>query len=67
MKLLVLLLPLFVYDKVIQDSENLIAGQPFDKSNYESTLLEDFNKKVNALEIDDKTKVALETRLKTPY
>ena len=55
-----IILPLFVYDKVIRDSENLIAGQPFDKSNKESTLLEDFNKKVNALDVDDETKSILE-------
>lgn len=58
-----IVLPIFVYNKVIQDSENLIAGQPFDKSNYESTLLEDFNKKVNALDIDDETKFILEEQV----
>ncbi len=52
--------PKFVYDKVIQDSENILVGQPFDKSNAESTLLKDFMKKVNKLDIDGKAKSILE-------
>ena len=52
--------PKFVYDKVIQDSENILVGQPFDNSNKQSTLLEDFMKKVNKLDIDEKTKSNLE-------
>jgi uncharacterized protein (DUF885 family) len=45
---------------VIQDSENILVGQPFDNSNKQSTLLEDFMKKVNKLDIDEKTKSNLE-------
>jgi uncharacterized protein (DUF885 family) len=56
--------PVFVYDKVLQDSENILAGQPFDTSNTESTLLKDFMKKVNKLEIDRKAKSALEEQAK---
>ncbi|UKM65396.1 DUF885 domain-containing protein [Flavobacteriaceae bacterium GSB9] len=52
--------PKFVYDKVIQDSENILIGQPFDKSNKESTLLKDFMKKVNNLDADDEIKFNLE-------
>ena len=51
--------PKFVYDKVVQDSENILVGQPFDSSAKESTLLEDFMKKVNQLEIDEETKSKL--------
>ncbi len=51
--------PKFVYDKVVQDSENILVGQPFDTSTKESTLLEDFMKKVNQLEIDEATKSKL--------
>lgn len=54
--------PLFVYDKVVQDSENILIGQPFDKSNKQSTLLEDFMKKVNKLDIDAATKNTLEAQ-----
>ena len=52
--------PKFVYDKVIQVSENILVGQPFDKSGKQSTLLKDFMKKVNKLEIDGKAKSILE-------
>ncbi|WP_310993736.1 DUF885 domain-containing protein [Aequorivita marina] len=54
--------PKFVYDKVAQDSENLLVGQPFDNSDTQSTLLEDFMKKINQLDIDDEEKVTLETQ-----
>ena len=56
--------PVFVYDKVVQDSENILVGQPFDTSNTESTLLKDFMKKVNKLEIDTEAKSALEKQAK---
>ncbi len=56
--------PTFVYDKVIQDSENILVGQPFDKSTMQSALLEDFLKKVNKLPIDDETKMTLENQAK---
>ena len=52
--------PKFVYDKVVQDSENILVGQPFDNSNKESTLLKDFMKKMNKLDIDGKAKSTLE-------
>ena len=52
--------PKFVYDKVMQVSENILVGQPFDKSGKQSTLLKDFMKKVNKLEIDGKAKSILE-------
>tara|TARA_B110000902_G_scaffold14865_1_gene17602 strand:+ start:4981 stop:6807 length:1827 start_codon:yes stop_codon:yes gene_type:complete len=54
--------PKFVFDKVVQDSENILIGQPFDSSKGQSTLLKDFLKKVNELEIDAKTKTRLETQ-----
>ncbi|OBQ52765.1 DUF885 domain-containing protein [Tamlana sp. s12] len=47
--------PKFVYDKVIQDSENILVGQPFDASTSKSTLLEDFMTKVNKLDTDEET------------
>lgn len=54
--------PEFVYDKVVQDSENILIGQPFDTSNKQSTLLEDFMKKVNKLDIDDEAKTTLKNQ-----
>lgn len=56
--------PKFVFDKVVQDSENILIGQPFDSSKKQSTLLKDFLKKINELEIDTKTKTRLETQVK---
>ena len=52
--------PKFVYDKVVQDSENILVGQPFDNSIKESTLLKDFIKKMNKLDINEKAKSMLE-------
>lgn len=50
--------PSFVFPHVIRDSQNLIAGAPFDNGD-DSTLLADFKKKVNALEIEDGAKSEL--------
>ncbi len=43
--------PQFVYPYVISDSQNIIKGMPFNEGE-DSTLLADFNDKINALEID---------------
>ena len=56
--------PKFVYDKVIQDSQNILVGQPFDSSNNKSALLDDFMKKVNVLEINNEAKHNLESQAK---
>ena len=56
--------PKFVYDKVVQDSENILVGQPFDKTDEQSTLLKDFMKKVNALEVEESAKSTLEEQAK---
>lgn len=50
--------PKFVYPYVINDSKNIVTGAPFDEGD-DSTLLADFSKKVNALEISDADKLAL--------
>ncbi|MFT5164697.1 MAG: hypothetical protein ACI9FJ_003306 [Alteromonadaceae bacterium] len=50
--------PKFVYPYVIADSENIIKGAPFDDGQ-DSTLLADFNKKVQALKIEDDKKATL--------
>jgi uncharacterized protein (DUF885 family) len=49
----------FVYPKAIQDSQNIITGQPFDKSKNTSPLWEDFVSKINNSKISsqDKTKL----------
>ncbi len=43
--------PKFVFEKVIDDSKNIIKGYPFSKSMRESTLLKDFKNKINKLDI----------------
>lgn len=47
--------PLFVFDKVLADSQNIISGQPFDKSSRLSPLYEDFQKKLSSLKLKKET------------
>lgn len=51
--------PKFVFDKVIQDSQNILSGKPFDKSNKSNSLLEDFTFKVEKLSISNEEKSVL--------
>lgn len=50
--------PKFVFPYVISDSKNLMQGYPFSKGE-DSPLMADFRKKVNALDLDEKTKTKL--------
>lgn len=50
--------PKFVYPLAIEASKNIITGAPFSDGK-DSTLLEDFKTKVNALKLDDQTKAML--------
>lgn len=53
-------LPKFLFPLVLSDSRNVISGIPFDRSNKTSPLLEDFQKKVNAVQsLDESRKNAL--------
>jgi len=47
--------PLFVFDKVLADSQNIISGQPFDKSSRLSPLYEDFQVKLSSLKLNKQT------------
>ncbi len=51
--------PQFVFPKVLEDSRNILKGKPFEESVEVSTLLEDFSKKMEALEISEERKEAL--------
>jgi len=51
--------PAFVYAKVIEDSQNIITGAPFTKSQNLSPLFEDFKNKVDKLKIKKATKKKL--------
>ncbi len=50
--------PKFVFPLAISASQNIIKGAPFSEGP-DSTLLEDFKKKVNALQLDEGTKALL--------
>ena len=66
--------PKFVFEHVIRDSKNILVGAPFDAGK-DSTLLADFTKKINKIELsaDEKStllvdiKTALTTGLKPGY
>ncbi|MGI9279756.1 MAG: DUF885 domain-containing protein [Endozoicomonas sp.] len=53
-----ILAPGFVYPHVIRDSKNIIAGAPF-QDGESSTLLADFTRKVEKLNLEDKDKSLL--------
>ena len=54
-----IMIPKFVFARVLDDSKNIIKGQPFDNSTKKSTLLNDFESKVNKLDISSKEKSTL--------
>ena len=54
--------PKFVFAHVISASNNLLSGSPFTSGN-KSTLSADFEKKVDALEIDESIKIKLKQQL----
>lgn len=45
--------PKFVFEKVLKDSRNIISGTPFEESVEKSTLAQDFESKLEDLEIND--------------
>lgn len=67
--------PAFMFPKVLEESKNIISGQPFDKTKKEAPLYQDFKKKVNALKISAVKKkilireleIALKTSFKPAY
>lgn len=52
-------IPKFVFPKVVKDSENIIKGYPFDKSKKDSVLMADFRKKLNDLKLKNAEKKKL--------
>lgn len=48
--------PKWAYEQMIQASENVISGAPFDTSESPSTLWEDINGKINELDVEDTVK-----------
>ena len=51
--------PLFVFEKVIDDSRNVIKGKPFTNSKEVSALFEDFKSKVEKLKLPKETELKL--------
>jgi len=51
--------PAWAYDQMIDASKNVVSGAPFDDSETPSTLWEDFQNKVSALDIEAPKKEAL--------
>lgn len=51
--------PKFVFTHVLRDIDNVLSGRPYDDSNEDTAVLEDFRKKVGALEISADEKAAL--------
>ena len=51
--------PLFVFEKVIDDSRNVIKGKPFTSSKEASALLEDFKSKVEKLKLPKEKELKL--------
>lgn len=56
--------PKFVYDKIVQDSENILVGEPFENTSNPSALLNDFVTKVNTLDIEETEKTTLQNQAK---
>lgn len=48
--------PDFVFPKILDDSQNILAGQPFTKGSKDSPLLKDFKSKLDKLELGSKKK-----------
>ena len=59
-----IMIPKFVFAKVLDDSRNIIKGEPFDNSGKKSTLYNDFESKVSKLSIDEADKTTLLTNAK---
>ncbi|TVZ25206.1 uncharacterized protein (DUF885 family) [Gillisia sp. Hel_I_86] len=67
--------PKFVFEKVIDDSRNVLKGRPFTNSKEASALLEDFKLKVKGLKLPEadhlklinKAENALNTSVRTAY
>lgn len=51
--------PKFVFDHVIRDAQNILQGAPFEDTEELNLLLADFEKKIDALELDAETQEEL--------
>ncbi|MCI2284125.1 DUF885 domain-containing protein [Colwellia sp. MSW7] len=56
--------PKFVFEHVIRDSKNILVGAPFDEGK-DSTILADFTKKINKIDLSENDKLTLSNEIKT--
>ena len=55
--------PKFVYQQAVENSQRIIAGQPFtESSSVDSPLMADFNRKLEKLDITESQKLQLQSR-----
>ena len=55
--------PQFVYQQAVENSQGIIAGQPFtESSSVDSPLMADFNRKLEKLDITESQKLQLQSR-----
>jgi uncharacterized protein (DUF885 family) len=55
--------PAFVFPQAIKTSENIISGYPFEETEKQNVIYEDFMKKLNALEISDALKLRYQSEM----
>ena len=55
--------PAFVFPQAIKTSENIISGYPFEETNKQNVIYEDFMKKLNALEMSDAMKLRYQSEM----
>ena len=56
--------PKFVFEHVIRDSKNILVGAPFDEGK-DSTILADFTRKINEIELSESDKLTLSADIET--
>ncbi len=57
--------PKFVFDRTLDASRNIIKGKPFTNSSEASTLMNDFNSKIEKLDISEEQKTDLVNKAET--
>ena len=55
--------PAFVFPQAIKTSENIISGYPFEETEKQNVIYEDFMKKLNSLEMSDALKLRYQSEM----
>ncbi|NVK55927.1 MAG: DUF885 domain-containing protein [Alteromonadaceae bacterium] len=56
--------PKWAYDQMVEAAQNVISGKPFDLTDTHSTIWDDFQQKVDALELNEAEEAALKEEAK---